>query len=107
MIKTIKYIGLLGMVAVLLYSCTDTEEGLTNATLVNVDARLCPCCGGILIKLSENEKETYQWQQRGEKFGINPSDTFPIKVKIKYHFLANTCVASDGEIEITDLVKLK
>ncbi|MEY3421216.1 MAG: hypothetical protein RIR48_1505, partial [Bacteroidota bacterium] len=40
-------------------------------------------------------------------FGINPSDTFPIKVKIKYFFLANTCVASDGEIEITDLVKLK
>ena len=106
MIKTIKYISLLGLVTVLLYSCTDTEEGLTNATLVNVDSRLCPCCGGILIELNENEKETYQWQQRSEKFGISPSDTFPINVKIKYYFLANTCVASDGEIEITELVKI-
>lgn len=107
MIRWYKYCQVLLFGVIVLMACTAHNDDLSDATFIGVDARLCACCGGFLIKVSDKPGETFQWQQRGETFGINASDAFPFKSKIKYHFLANTCVASDGEIEITELIKIK
>lgn len=105
--KINKYFFLVFILSCLIPSCSKTEDGLTEATLIGFDPKLCPCCGGVLVKLNENQNEYYQWQQRTESLGVKPTDSFPQKVKIKYHFLVNTCVASAGEIEITELIRIK
>ena len=103
----INCIKIIAFTSMIFYGCSDADDGLTDATLSGYDLRLCACCGGVLVQLDHNQKDTYQWQQRNENFGIKPTDTFPLKVKIKYHFLANTCVASAGEIQITELIRIK
>jgi hypothetical protein len=105
--KINKFLFLVFILSCVMYSCTKTEDGLTEATIIGYDLRLCACCGGVMVKLNEKQNDIYQWQQRIESFGVKPTDSFPQKVKIKYHFLVNTCVASAGEIEITELVKIK
>ncbi|MBK8515118.1 MAG: hypothetical protein IPL55_02140 [Saprospiraceae bacterium] len=90
-----------------LISCSKSDDDYTSATVVGYDLRLCPCCGGFFVSLDDKPDEVYQWYQRQGDMGINEKEKYPLKVKIKYYFLAKTCTASAGEIEITDLIKLK
>jgi hypothetical protein len=71
------------------------------------DLRLCACCGGLLISLDSTNNDVYQWYQKNGDFGVTYLDTFPMQVKIRYHHVSNTCVASKGEIEINELVKIR
>lgn len=80
------------------------DEGYENAIIDGYDLRLCACCGGLLIKITD--EKTYQWYQHNEKFDITTKSTFPMKVKIKFHHLVSSCAASDGIIEITKLEKI-
>ena len=89
-------------------SCNKDEDSYVQATLLGYDLRLCACCGGLLVDLADdNSSDVYQWNQKNDNLGVTPDDTFPLKVKIKYHYLVQTCIASRGEIEITDLKKVK
>ncbi|MBK8626182.1 MAG: hypothetical protein IPN86_11630 [Saprospiraceae bacterium] len=89
------------------FACSDSSDDMVTATIEGYDLRLCACCGGLIVKPSDANGDTYQWYQKNEKFDVNENDVFPLKVKINYHHLAETCVASDGEIEITALEKVK
>ena len=63
---------------------------------------------GVLVDLGDdNTSDTYQWYQKNDNLGVIPGDTFPMKVKIKYHHLVQSCVASKGEIEISALKIVK
>lgn len=88
------------------FSCSKSDDDYTKATIKGYDLRLCVCCGGLLVSLDEKPDEVYQWYQKTGNLNVTEKDKFPLKVKIKYHFLAQTCTASAGEIEITDLVKI-
>jgi hypothetical protein len=103
-----KLIFLLVAGFVFLISCDKDEDAYAPATILGYDLRLCACCGGLLVDFGDdNTSDTYQWHQKNDHLGITPDDTFPLKVKIKYHHLVQTCVASKGEIEITALKKVK
>jgi hypothetical protein len=81
-------------------SCSK-DDGLLSARIEGYDLRLCACCGGLIVKTDDGK--TYQWYQKNDSHGITIKSTFPVRVKIEFHHLVNTCVASDGEIEITQL----
>lgn len=99
---------LLSISSVFSLSCSKEDEKLTPAIILGYDLRLCACCGGVMVDLGEdNTNDVYQWYQINDEFGVTPEDTFPLSVKIKYHHLVKTCVASKGEIEITSLEKVK
>lgn len=91
----------------LILSCGKDNDELLTASIEGYDLRLCACCGGLLVKPENTEGDVYQWYQKNNAFGIDGNSKFPLKVKIKYHHLAQTCVASDGEIEITVLEIVK
>jgi hypothetical protein len=91
------------LASITLLSC-GKDEGFENAIIEGYDLRYCACCGGLLIKISD--EKTYQWYQQNEKFDITPKSIFPMKVKIKYYHLVSSCTASDGNIEITELEKI-
>lgn len=107
MSKILIYVFMIAIFSFMFMACGRDEDELVDAVLVNVDARLCPCCGGFLVQIGENQKDVYQWYPNQESFGVKASDIFPQKVKIKYHFLVNSCVASAGEIDISALIKIK
>ncbi|MBK8349639.1 MAG: hypothetical protein IPL08_19300 [Saprospiraceae bacterium] len=88
-------------------SCSKEESGFVSATIVGYDLRYCACCGGLLVQPNDANGDTYQWYQKNQKFDITNSSMFPMNVKIKYHHLAESCIASSGEIEITDLFIIK
>lgn len=88
-----------------LWSCS--KEDSVIASVEGYDLRLCGCCGGLLVKPADGNGDIYQWHQKNGNFGVSIDDTFPLKVRIKYHHLAQSCVASDGEIEITALERIK
>lgn len=80
---------------------------MVTATIEGYDLRLCAFCGGLIVKPSDANGDTYQWYQKNQTFDIGESDKFPLEVKIKYHNLIFDCIASDGEIEITALERVK
>ncbi len=101
-------IFLLTFILLALTSChkeLETDQ-LIPATIIGYDLRLCACCGGLLINFDPLTNDVYQWYQKSGDLGVTPKDTFPLKVKIRYHHLINTCVASKGEIEINELKKI-
>ena len=103
-----KLIFLLVAGFIMLISCNKDEDPYIEATIVGYDLRLCACCGGLLVDLGDdNTSDTYQWYQKNDNLGVIPGDTFPMKVKIKYHHLVQSCVASKGEIEISALKIVK
>lgn len=85
--------------------CGKDDGDLVSATIEGYDLRECACCGGLLVKPGDMPGDVYQWYQKNGDLGVTYDDKFPMNVKIKYHHLAQTCVASDGEIEITELKK--
>jgi hypothetical protein len=89
------------------FACSDSSDDMVSATIEGYDLRLCACCGGLIVKPSDANGDTYQWYQKNQKFDVGESDKFPLKVKIKYHNLFVDCIASDGEIEITALEKVE
>ena len=105
MVKKMKYLTILMGICIFI-SCSKDDDDYTFATLEGYDLRKCACCGGVLVSIDSKPDEVYQWNQKTGDLGIKYEDKFPMKVKIKYHFLAQTCVASAGELEITSLVKL-
>ncbi|OJJ22134.1 hypothetical protein BKI52_08845 [marine bacterium AO1-C] len=62
-----------------------------------------------MVTFSDNptpyEADYYQWRiaHNGPNFGVSHASQFPLKVKINYQFKESDCVASEGEIEITEL----
>ena len=88
------------------YSCTKSDDDFTEATIKGYDLRLCVCCGGMLVSLDSKPDDVYQWYQKSGNLNITEKNKYPLRVKIKYHFLAQTCVASAGEIEIAELIIL-
>ncbi len=89
----------------LLIGCSKGAEDKIGATIEGYDLRLCACCGGLLVKPDDQPGSTFQWYQKNGNFNVTFEDKFPLRVWIRYHHLAQSCVASDGEIEITELSK--
>jgi len=96
------------VIIVVALSCSKEECVYTPATILGYDLRLCACCGGLMVDLGDdNTNDVYQWYQKNDDLGVTYEDIFPLNVKIKYHHLVQTCIASKGEIEITGLEKVK
>ncbi|MFZ1748722.1 MAG: hypothetical protein WAU01_00950 [Saprospiraceae bacterium] len=89
-------------------SCQKDTDDYTDVTIQGYDLRLCACCGGLLVEIDAPidgiHGDVYQWYQKHNKHGITGETKFPVKAKIKFYHLAESCVASTGEIEITDLI---
>lgn len=85
------------------------EDDKVDAIIIGYDARRCRCCGGFMVTFSKDptpyKAEHYQWRpaHNGQNFGVNNSSRFPLYVKIKYKNKPSDCVASKGEIEISEM----
>lgn len=88
-----------------LSACDKEDNGLVTATIEGFDFRKCACCGGLIVKPADQGGDVFQWYQKNGNLGVTADDNFPLSVKIKYHHLAESCTASAGEIEITELHK--
>lgn len=98
---------IIGLFLVFILGCCKSEGHWVSATLEGYDLRLCACCGGCLVKPNDAPDKVFQWYQKGETFDITGLDTFPMKVMINYNLIQQSCIASDGEIEINELVRIK
>lgn len=87
----------------ILCSCNNDDESLVDATLAGFDYRECICCGGMVVNPTDANGKIFQWYQKINKFEIDERKNYPLKVKIKYRIIKESCVSSDGEIEIDDL----
>lgn len=82
---------------------------MQNAIITGFDARRCLCCGGFMVTFSDNptpyEADYYQWRPTDEEqnFGVTHASHFPLRVKISFQPKASDCVASLGEIFITEM----
>jgi hypothetical protein len=86
-----------------LFSCTEDDITLVDAVMAGYDYRECVCCVGMVVNPSDGGGKIFQWYQKNENFGIDDSKNYPLNVRIKYHHISESCVSSDGEIEIDAL----
>ncbi len=82
---------------------------MQNAIITGFDARRCLCCGGFMVTFSDNpipyEADYYQWRiaHNGPNFGVSHASNFPLRVKVSFQPKASDCIASLGEITVTEL----
>jgi hypothetical protein len=59
-----------------------------DANITGLDARGCPCCGGLMITFSGETKPYtgtfYLIDNDPAEFNIGPGATFPIAVRVQY-----------------------
>lgn len=96
-----------------LSACSSNDEipeGYVEANITGIDARLCVCCGGVMITLSENseqyEEPYYQWYNNSDEFEISINSSFPIPVYIQFKDLKDQCSSSLGIIDVLSIIRI-
>lgn len=95
--KKLPAITALLFMVILWTSCQkdDITKQWQAAIITGVDARLCPCCGGHMITLSDDpgpyQEDFYQWEKREGEFDFVETTPFPIYVKMKFDSLPDQC----------------
>ena len=68
---------------------------LTNAIITGVDFRRCACCGGLMITFTNDSipysAAFYDIKDLPSSAGISEQSTFPIKVKVAYSKVSQSC----------------
>lgn len=63
--------------------CRKANTYMTNAEVTGYDNRMCACCGGIWIKL-DNDNSTYDLSNTAASMGITDSTTFPLLLRVNW-----------------------
>ena len=84
----------------LLYtSCKKEQPYMSNVIITGSDARMCVCCGGLIINFDGETKPytgDFKLIENSVTLGITEKDTFPIYVKVDWK--VDTIKACDGII---------
>jgi hypothetical protein len=102
--KRLPLFSALASLLLLTVACKKTEEPGADAILTGYDPRLCGCCGGLMLTLSGNPQpfaDEFKLVDNSSELGISHTESFPIRVKVKYTVLANTC--GGAHVKITSL----
>jgi len=81
------------MLAVLIFffllhtSCKKEEPYMSNAIITGSDARMCICCGGLMINFDGETKPytgDFKLIENSADLGITDNDKFPIYIKVDW-----------------------
>lgn len=85
---------LLFLIAVFV-SCRKDSAGVSNAVITGYDARMCACCGGLMINFENNPSPYtgtfYLINEMPANSGITTSSTFPIYLKVVWEKERTKC----------------
>jgi len=68
-------------------SCRKEQPYMNNAIITGADARMCPCCGGLMITFNGETRPytgDYKLIENSSDLGITAKDSFPMYVKIDW-----------------------
>lgn len=84
-------------------SCNKKDSYRATAQVIGYDGTMCGCCLGFMIKLSDDNTNTYYLARTlPASAGINPMSTFPINVEIDYDQNDESC---EKVIDVTRLTR--
>jgi hypothetical protein len=75
-------------------SCKKNNSYMSDAVITGYDARLCACCGGLMINFDgviEPYKGDFKLIDNSSDLGISLNEVFPIYVKVDWTSNRNTC----------------
>lgn len=82
------------------------EPAATAAVITGYDARLCPCCGGLMINFNGATEgqvaSSFLIENDLSAYGITDKSRFPIFVQVAYTALEG---CNNKRIRITQLIK--
>ena len=91
----------LGIVFLMIVSCTKEIEQTKTGVITSTDERRCMCCSGWFIQINNN---TYRFKTVPEACTLNLDNAvFPIEVEIEWNKNVEQCLGD--EIEVTMLKK--
>ena len=76
------------IVMAIFVSCKKEDSYMNNGIITGLDARACPCCGGIMINF-KGETEPYKGdfyliQNSPSELGIDNNTKFPVYVSVDW-----------------------
>jgi hypothetical protein len=90
-----KQLILLLCLSVSLLSCKKESTTVSDAVITGYDARLCACCGGLMINFENNPDPYtgtfYLINEMPANSGITTSSTFPIYLKVEWEKEPTKC----------------
>lgn len=79
-------------------SCKKDATTVTDAVITGYDARMCACCGGLMINFENNPSpysgSFYLINNMPANSGITNSSTFPIYLKVEWEKEPTKCSGS-------------
>jgi hypothetical protein len=88
-------------------SCKKEEQYMSNAQIIGLDLRTCPCCGGLEIVIDNttnpNGNSYFLIDQLPSNFNIGNNPKFPIAVKIDWKI--DTSICSGNYIDISRIAR--
>jgi hypothetical protein len=76
---------LLAATVLFIGACSKKDMYRNTAQVTGYDTRTCDCCGGFMIKITDDDKgENYTAKTLPDNVGINQYSTFPINVEVDY-----------------------
>ena len=80
------FTGLIIFICFTDYSCKKNKQVLINAVITGMDARACPCCGGLMITFNGETKPYvgtfFLIDNNPADLGIGATERYPILVKV-------------------------
>jgi hypothetical protein len=74
----------------------DDDDFESDGTIIDIDPRMCPCCGGYFIGI---EDETYRFQTLPEGSGIDlTQQSFPLEVELDWDTSAVRCLGDEIDV---------
>ena len=71
-----------------IYSCKKEEPYISNAQIIGLDLKTCPCCGGLKFTIDNipnpNGNSYFLVDQLPSNFNLGDNPKFPIAVKIDW-----------------------
>lgn len=94
--------------ALTIFSCKKEEQYMSNAEIIGLDAKTCPCCGGIEITIDNvsnpNGGTYFLVSQLPSNFSLGDDNPkFPIAVKIDWKIDSNHCFGN--YVDITKIAR--
>lgn len=75
-----------------MWSCDKKYDYTESAQIIGYDGTMCGCCGGYMVKSSEDYSMGYYLARTlPSSAGISPTSSFPINVEINYTKDDKTC----------------
>ena len=85
--KTFLIVSVFMFVTFLSSSCKKESPYMTEAIITGSDARMCICCGGLMITFNGETRQytgDFKLVTNGTDLGITDNDRFPIYLKVDW-----------------------